>query len=244
MPPHFYGLTILLLIISLEGCVGGPNPSSPQLPPSASDLDLLGLTRLCDKTEMIRSRGGKKTYRRSPWGSGKEWYSETNSPRQKKQWLFFNEDDTLVALVSSYPSGLDLGPYPVLRDTLSQLTPAREFFTNSDSLISGTRPDTIRLYRTGDEKTTTQYLVRQNDDDDQDLLVAVIVLDPYETLLDGAQPKFLSPTATSQSKPHAQRFLASQQFARGEISLFESCPGKKPDIAIDAYHQGHQARSR
>ncbi|MDR4500409.1 MAG: tetratricopeptide repeat protein [Nitrospirales bacterium] len=174
-------------------------------------------------------------YQQRPWGSGEEWSTETHIRHKKKQWLFFNKDKVLVALVTSYPLGLNLEPYPVLRGTLSQLTPAREFFTNLDSLISETHSDTIKLYRTGDEKTTTQYLVRQNDDGEQDLMVAVIVLDPYETLLDGAQPEFLSPIKPVDNEPKTQHFLASQQFARGEIALFESCPGKKPDIAIDAY---------
>ncbi|WP_447970523.1 tetratricopeptide repeat protein [Nitrospira sp. M1] len=242
---NLYKLHVIILLF-LVSCSSGPTPPPSNLPPSASDLDLLGLTRLCDKMDMIPKLDGKQTFQQSAWGTGKEWYTETTSPTHRRQWLFFNDDETLVAVVSTYPSGLTLEPYPVLRDTLSQLTPAREFFENSDSLIQGTQPNTVLLYRTGDEKSTTQYLIREDLKHESQLLVAVVVLDPYEQLLDGAQKKFMAQpndtkdnTSSSQSSPqqHTTKFLATQQFARGEIALFESCPGKKPDIAIDAYRQ-------
>jgi len=241
----YHKLPIILLLF-LASCSGGPSVPPSNLPPSASDLDLLGVTRLCDKTEMIQNRETGQTFEHSPWGTGEEWYVENTAPAHRRQWLFFNDDDTLVAVVSAYPTGLNLDPYPVLRDTLSQLTPAREFFENSSSLIQGTQPDTVLLYRTGDEKTTTQYILREDQDHERQLLVAVIVLDPYEQLLDGAQKKFMSqpnhvkedstPTQTPPTQQSTQ-FLATQQFARGEIALFESCPGMQPDIAIDAYRQ-------
>ncbi len=246
-PKKFYALSIIILSLwLLNGCGGGPSSSIPNLPPSASDLDLLGLTRLCDKTDDIQNREKGHVFQRAAWGIGEEWYLESKSPELKKQWLFFNKDHTLVAVVSAYPAGLDLAPYPVLRATLSQLNPAREFFANTNSLMSGSQPETIQLFRTGDEKTTTQYVVQQEEGHDGKLLVAVIVLDPYEQLLDGAQEKFMSPSSKAEnagtvSKKHENQktsnFLAIQQFARGEIALFESCPGKKPDIAIDAYRK-------
>ncbi|GJL63321.1 MAG: hypothetical protein NPIRA04_19750 [Nitrospirales bacterium] len=195
---------------------------------------------------MVRNRETGQTFQQSPWGTGKEWYAESSTPTHRRQWLFFNDDETLVAVVTAYPDGLNLDPYPVLRDTLSQLPPAREFFENSSSLMQGTQPDTVVLYRTGDEKSTTQYIIREDQDNEHQLLVAVVVLDPYEQLLDGAQRKFRAqpndskegstPGQTSQTQQTSQ-FLATQQFARGEIALFESCPGEKPDIAIDAYRQ-------
>ncbi|GJL53699.1 MAG: hypothetical protein NPIRA02_08310 [Nitrospirales bacterium] len=242
---NLYKLHVMILLF-LVSCSSGPTPPASNLPPSASDLDLLGLTRLCDMMDIIDNRAHKHTFQQAAWGSGKEWYTETSTPVRKRQWLFFNDDKTLVAVVAAYPSGLNLEPYPVLRDTLSQLTPAREFFEDSNSLIQGTQPNTILLYRTGDEKSTTQYLIREGHNHERQLLVAVIVLDPYEQLLDGAQKKFMTQatnmkdsTSSSQSPPTQQttKFLATQQFARGEIALFESCPGEKPDIAIDAYRQ-------
>lgn len=241
----YFGLSILVLLL-LVGCGGGPPSPESNLPPSASDLDILGLTRLCDKKAVIGARWKDQVYQQSSWGSGSEWKIEKTTPQHKKQWLFFNKDNTLVAVVSAYPEGLQLTPYPVLRGTLSLLPPAREFFANANSLIRGKQPDTVQLFRTGDEKTTTQYVVRQDNDNDGQLLVAVVVLDPYERLLDGAQEQFMptsrqtntegSPPSTL-NKPKSSRFLATQQFARGEVALFESCPGKKPDIAIDAYRQ-------
>ena len=111
--------------------------------------------------------------KRSPWGSGEEIYLErsdrTNSPNQ---WLFFDEDEILAGAVVGYPNGLNLEPYPVLRDTLSQLNPAREFFLDSTNLLAGGKPVTASVYRTGDKTSTTQYIVRQSADDDEELLVA------------------------------------------------------------------------
>ena len=247
-PPKYY-LRYIIILLFLPACGGGPSIPPPNLPPSASDLDILGLNRLCDKKDMVKSRSKGSSFQEYEWGSSHEWYTEIRSPLNKMQWLFFNDDDTLVAVVTAYPSGLNLKPYPVLRDTLSQLEPAREFFTNTNSLIKGDQPDTVLLYRTGDIKTTTQYVVRQDKDHEGHLLVAVVVLDPYEPLLDGAQQKFMSKAInapdnatapkTSDQKETSQ-FLATQQFARGETALFESCPGKKTDIAIDAYRRAIQ----
>ncbi len=79
--------------------------------------------------------------------------------------------------------------------------------------------------------------------------MAVFVLDPYESLLDGSHPKFLSYLKTSSTPregktstttthaPNDQDFLGLQQFARGEIALFGSCGTKHPDIAQDAYQK-------
>ena len=82
--------------------------------------------------------------------------------------------------------------------------------------------------------------------------MAVLVLDPYESLLDGSHPKFLShlkPSSTPRKgktspttthAPNDQDFLGLQQFARGEIALFASCGTKHPEIARDAYQKAIQ----
>ena len=78
--------------------------------------------------------------------------------------------------------------------------------------------------------------------------MAVFLLDPYETLLDGSHTKFLSyiEDPNSQQKEDMggtgqlnseKEFLGLQQFARGEISLFASCGDKRPDMALDAYQK-------
>ena len=234
----YCGLSIIFML--LLGCGGGPSTPASNLPPSASDLDILGLTRLCDTKSTVGNRLKNQVLQQKSWGNGDKWLREKTDQASQplKQWLFFNKDEILVAVVSAYPDGLPLKPYPVLRETLSQLQPAREFFINANSLIRGNKPDTVQLFRTGDEKTTTQYVVKQDEDQNDQLLVAVVVLDPYEQLLDGAQQQFL--TSSGRNSDHKQpqsRFLALQQFARGEIALFESCPGEKPTIAIDAYRE-------
>jgi tetratricopeptide (TPR) repeat protein len=175
---------------------------------------------------------------------------QVTNPRNQKQWLFFNDDDILIGAVFRFPGGIDLKPYSVLRDTLSQLPVSMEFYGDATNLLRGSEPATIRLFRTGDQTTTTQYIVREKPGEDYvDLLVTVVVIDPYEPLLLGIHPKFLpispardrlaSTNSSSQNQLKKETFLAKQQFARGESAHFGSCPGQanQTDIAIDAYRR-------
>lgn len=163
----------------------------------------------------------------------------------------FNEDQILVGVITVFPHGLSLDSYPKLRHTLSQLPPAREFFFHSSQILKGQAPDSGTLYRTGEATTTHQYFIRHTPGQNDQLVMAVFVLDPYETLLDGSHPKFLSyidgPDAaqkdiavTSNRLKTEKDFLGLQQFARGEISLFASCGNKRPDTAVDAYKKAIQ----
>jgi len=226
-------------------------PPSP-LPPSASDLNLLGQAHLCQtKTEATASwlrPGSQKT----AWGNGSEYFQEISVPNKQGQWVVFNKDETLVGVITVFPDGLSLEDYPTLRKTLSQLPPAREFYLTSSQLLEGQIPDSATLYRTGEAKTTHQYYVRHRPGKDDQLIMAVFVLDPYEPLLDGSHPRFLSylDTSSSQLEPKTtplttpsstdKDFLGLQQFARGEIALFASCGTPHPDIAQDAYQRAIQ----
>ena len=244
--------SISLGLFLFHTACGGIDPSPPShLPPSASDLDVLGSIKLCETKTTSQLRWKDLPIEKTAWGSGEEFFLKGTSSRDKQQWLFFSDDDILVGAVVKYPEGIDLEPYPVLRQTLSQLPPTREFYLNASSLLSGAQPDSVQLYRTGDEKTTTEYFVRQRVDDEyRDLLVAVIVIDPFENLLEGSQDKFLSSSnqktpqsADPQNQPQKdQTFLATQQFARGEVALFKSCKelNNPIDVAIDAYSSAIQ----
>ena len=241
--------TLLPLLLLFAACSSaGPPPPAANLPPSASDLDIMGPIQLCEAKITSEHRWRGLNIAKTPWGSGEEFYFEITQPRNQRQWLFYNDDDILVGVVFGYPGGINLKPYGVLRDTLSQLPTSREFYMDAANLLQGTEPITVRLFRTGDETSTTQYIVRNNPKDDYgSLLVAAVVIDPYESLLQGTQETFLSPpdqTHTEGSKkPDPQNqlekdtFLAKQQFARGESALFQSCRGqeKQNEIAIDAY---------
>ena len=163
--------------------------------------------------------------------------------------MVFNADETLVGIITVFPDGLSLDDYPILRKTLSQLPPAREFYLTSSQLLEGQIPDSATLYRTGKANTTHQYYIRYRPEQDDQLIMTVFVLDPYEALLDGNHPRFLSylndssshsiqnaaPATTPSSTD--KDFLGLQQFARGEISLFASCGTQHADIAQDAYQK-------
>ena len=152
-----------------------------------------------------------------------------------------------MGVITAFPNGLSLENYPTLKQTLSQLPPAREFYLTTSQLLEGEIPDSATLFRTGEANTTHQYYIRQRQGQDDQLIMTVFVLDPYESLLDGNQPRFLSyvQTASSPAEPKPgtatsptssdKDFLGLQQFARGEISLFASCGSQHPEIAKDAY---------
>lgn len=235
-----------LLGPALAACSHSPPPNP--LPPSESDLTLLGKEKLCDTKKNAEATWLTHGINEVPWGSGTEVFQEVFSPDRQGQWFMFNEDGLLVGVITAFPHGLDLDPYPKLRNTLSQLPPAREFYFNSSALLEGKAPDSATLYRTGEQTTTHQYFIRHREGQEDYLILAVFLLDPYEPLLDGAHPKFLSyvdPTSSPSSSeitPHtpstpSKEFLGVQQFARGEIALFSSCGKKEPHIALQAYQQ-------
>ena len=90
-----------------------------------------------------------------------------------------------------------MNPTRLFEQTLTQLTPTREFYLDASHLLRGTQPDSAQLYRTGDQTTTTQYIVRRGVEDEYGvLLVAAVAIDPYEHLLEGSQKRFLSATIT------------------------------------------------
>ncbi len=123
----------------------------------------------------------------------------------------FNEDQTLVGVITVFPLGLSLEDYPKLRHTLAQLPPAREFFFHSSQLLKEQTPDSGTLHRTGEATTTHQYFMRHTHGKQDQLVMAVFVLDPYETLLDGSHSKFLSyiedPDPTGERTPRPKRTI-------------------------------------
>ncbi len=231
-------------------CTSGPSPSA--LPPSKSDLNVLGPAYLCQTKTKAQASWLKPESQKTAWGNGSEYFQEISLPDKRGQWVVFNKDEILVGAITVFPEGVSLDDYPTLRKTLSQLLPAREFYLTSAQLLEGQVPDSATLYRTGEANTTHQYYVRHQSGKDDQLIMAVFVLDPYESLLDGSHPRFLSylktstlpqvpkePSTTTASSPDKD-FLGLQQFARGEIALFASCGTQHPDIAQDAYHQAVQ----
>jgi tetratricopeptide (TPR) repeat protein len=208
---------------------------------------VLGQAYLCQTKTEARASWLKPGSQKTAWGNGTEHFQEISIPNKQGQWIVFNADETLVGVITVFPGGVSLDDYPTLRKTLSQLPPAREFYLTSSQLLEGQVPDSATLYRTGKANTTHQYYTRHRPGQDDQLIMAIFVLDPYEALLDGNHPRFLSylndsasrsVQNTAQVTPSSSTdkdFLGLQQFARGEISLFASCGTQHPDIAQDAY---------
>ncbi len=256
-------LPVLCLAVALTACgTAPPRPASP-FPPSASDLDLLGATRLCDSKDDIVRRWRDTPYRATPWGAGEQLQRATApspspspppspppsspSPSGHDGFYFFDDERILVGAVFRFSRGLNLAPYPVLRETLAALVPSSTFYLDPTQLLSGdgARAQSAVLYRTGDRSTTTQYLVLERGENPL-LLAASMVIDPYEQLLSGYHEKFL-PALKRRSRAETAGastggdtggdFLGTQQFARGEAALFGSCGPAQPDIAADAYRR-------
>ncbi len=227
-------------------CAASAPPSN--LPPSASDLTLLKSVRLCDKKAAFLQRRDAGALSREAWGSGEELrIAASRSESGADESFFFDEDELLVSALFTFPTGLNLKPYPVLRETLSQLKPTLEFYLNVAQLASRADLDTSALYMTGDEKSTTQYIVLRGADVPS-LLLASFSLDPYATLLSPRRKEFLArvggtdkskSSLRTDSKGDEEKELlpALQQFARGEAAHLAYCGTRNDDVAIVAYQK-------
>ena len=182
------------------------------LPPSASDLELLGSSRLCDAEETVVKSWQGLRYEQVPWGSGEQLQRSAQSGQpDHDRFYFFNDEQRLVGAVFRYNEGLSLKPYPVLRQTLSELRPSSTFYIDPTQLLSQEGARSAVLYRTGDYTSTTQYLVLESEGDPT-LLVASLAIDPYEQLLSSYHETFLPGLNRSRprrpGKPHPRRTRA------------------------------------
>jgi tetratricopeptide (TPR) repeat protein len=232
----------------LHGCQAPP--PRPSLPPSESDLDLLRATKLCDQQGSFLQRHQSASFERRPWGTGEEFrLPSAQSALKGDESYFFDEDGTLVGALFVFPAGLDLGPYKTLRYTLSQLKPALEFYLTVAKLADRAGMETSTLYQTGDEKTTTQYLVLGTLDSPM-LLEASFTVDPYVQLFSPYRKEFLDrlrntgnngadPRMDSQGAEDKEPFVSLQQFARGQTAQLSYCGTRSDTIALDAYKKAN-----
>jgi tetratricopeptide (TPR) repeat protein len=241
-----WGQQIILvgaLLVSIS-CSSTP-PPEPGLPPSASDLEMLGSSRLCDEKALVLSQWKGTIFSKETWGSGErlQRLAQSHQPNHDR-FYFFDDDDILVGAIFRYIPGLSLKPFPVLRQTLSKLTPSSAFFLDPTELLQATKAKSAILYRTGDKTSTTQYVVLE-DEEHSVLLVASMAIDPYEQLLSSYQESYL-PGLVLMKKARKEKdfesgkdkkFLALQQVARGQAAMLSSCGKRKPDVAVDAYSQ-------
>jgi tetratricopeptide (TPR) repeat protein len=237
------GLGLSLL---LNAC-GTPAPR-PTLPPSESDLILLTPTTLCTSKSSFLKTHPAATLKPQDWGAGQELVFPANqSPSHSDESYFFDEDGTLVGTVFTFPSGLDLNPYPVLRHTLTRLNPVLEFYLNVANLSSKTSMDSSALYETGDEKTTTQYLVLGTREHPT-LLQASVTIDPYVRLFSPYRREFLERLRHPRGQKPGQQldgqgaedkepFISLQQFARGQTAQLSYCGAQNYDTAAIAYQK-------
>jgi tetratricopeptide (TPR) repeat protein len=230
----------------LNAC--GTPVRNPILPPSDSDLVLLKSTTLCTSKPAFLKTHPTSALKPQGWGAGQEIVLPVDrSPSHGDESYFFDEDDLLVGAVFTFPSGLDLDPYPVLRHTLTQLKPVLEFYLNVAKLPSKTNMDSSALYETGDEKTTTQYLVLGTREHPV-LLQVSLTIDPYVRLFSPYRREFLErlrhPSGqtpgqqlVSQGSEDKEPFLSLQQFARGQTAQLSYCRTQNYDIAVVAYQK-------
>jgi tetratricopeptide (TPR) repeat protein len=228
----------------LNGC--DTSPRQPILPPSESDLVLLKPTTLCSSKSSFLKTHPASTLKTQDWGTGQELLLPAGgSPSHGNESYFFDEDGMLVGTVFTFPSGLDLNPYPVLRHTLTQLKPVLEFYLTVANLSSRTSMDSSALYETGDEKTTTQYLVLGKREQPI-LLQASVTIDPYVRLFSPYRREFLErlrhpsgkkagEQVETQGAEDKEPFISLQQFARGQTAQLSYCGAQNYDTAATAY---------
>ena len=220
----------------------------PILPPSESDLVLLKSTTLCTSRSSFLKTHPLSTLTPQDWGNGQELVLPADqSPSHGDESYFFDEDGMLVGIVFTFPSGLDLNSYPVLSHTLTQLKPTLEFYLNVANLSSKTSMDSSALYETGDEKTTTQYLVL-GPREQPALLQASLTIDPYVRLFSPYRREFLErlryprgpkpgQQLDSQGAEDKEPFPSLQQFARGQTAQLSYCGTQNYDTAAAAYQK-------
>lgn len=238
-------LAVLGLVI---GCSGSAVPVKPPLPPSETDLILLASTALCERKIGFMGKYPAAAHTSKNWGSGHELtIPSEHSASKGEESYFFDEDGVLVGALFTFPKGLDLKPYPVLRRTLSQLKPSVEFYLNVAQLETRTNMESSALLETGDEKTTTQYLVI-GFGEHPILLQASFTIDPYVRLFSPYRREFLDRLRNpagggkgqkmeSQGTEDKEPFSSLQQFARGQTAQLAYCGDKNYDIAADAYQK-------
>ena len=235
------GLGLILLLNACE------TPArNPILPPSESDLVLLKSTTLCTSKSAFLKTHPASSLKPQHWGNGQELILPADrSPSRSDESYFFDEDGILVGTVFTFPSGLDLDPYPVLRHTLTQLKPVLEFYLNVANLSTRTNMESSALYETGDEKTTTQYLVLGTREHPV-LLQVSVTIDPYVRLFSPYRREFLErlrhpggqkpgQQLDSQGSEDKEPFLSLQQFARGQTAQLSYCGTQNYDTAATAY---------
>ncbi|MGC4099439.1 MAG: hypothetical protein QM706_20250 [Nitrospira sp.] len=246
---RYKSLAGLCAVVSLLiGCSGSAAPVKPPLPPSESDLALLASTALCErKTDFLKKHSSTAQTSKN-WGSGDELTIPLeNSASHGEESYFFDQDGILVGTLFTFPKGLDLKPYPVLRRTVSQLKPSVEFYLNVAQLETRTNMESSALLETGDEKSTTQYLLIGLPEHPV-LLQASFTIDPYVRLFSPYRREFLdrlrNPSGgkggqkmESQGSEDKEPFSSLQQFARGQTAQLAYCGDKNYDIAADAYQQ-------
>ena len=245
--PRIHSASLLLVVSVMIGC-GPTAPIRPNLPPSETDLILLKSTALCERKLEFLKKHGPATHTSEAWGSGQEiMILPAKRASQGEESYFFDEDGLLVGALFTFARGLDLEPYPVLRHTLSRLKPSLEFYLNVPQLETRANMDTSALFETGDEKSTTRYLVTGSRKHPI-LLQASFTIDPYVRLFSPYRREFLdrlrNPTGgkggqkiESQGSEDKEPFLSLQQFARGQTAQLAYCGDKNYDVAGDAYQK-------
>ncbi|MCP9450898.1 MAG: tetratricopeptide repeat protein [Nitrospira sp.] len=243
----YWAIGLVMSVGIIAGC-GQRASVRPTLPPSASDLVLLKSTALCEqKAEFLKKHASAKPLS-NVWGSGREiMIPQARSTSQADESYFFDEEGVLVGALFTFPKGLDLGPYPVLRDTLSRLKPAVEFYLTVAQLETASNLDASAIFETGDEKSTTQYLVT-GPSKRPILLQASFAIDPYVRLFSPYRREFLNrlqgaqdgkgvSLIEGQGSEDKEPFPSLQQFARGQAAQLAYCGDKNYDVAVDAYQK-------
>ena len=233
--------------MSLAAC--GGNATIPDFarntakPPRTEISDPIKLATgvLCDDGERIVKTLDSGGVSVSPWGKGREVV--TSLPvghTQGKFHLFLDDRDLLVGIIVIIRDGLELGPYPGIRQWLTR-TKKTDFIveSNVDASVEGIRNASYHLER---GKKYLHSVVALSRDGAPVLYIDSRVLPGFASILAANSKRFLRHihgvgVSTPLVETEQGDFLALQHFAGAEIARVGVCDDPNPDRAVEGYRR-------
>ncbi len=192
---------------------------------------------LCDDGDQVLTSLDGNSLKDTPWGSGREVV--TSLPVGSKQGevhLFLDDRDQLVGIISIIRDGLELGPYPGIRQWLTR-NKKMGFIVESDvdASVEGIRHASYHLERGKKYLHTVVALSRAGV---PVLYIDSRVLPGFAGILAANSKGFLQRikgVSTSTLMADQEDFLSLQQFAGAEIARVGLCGDPNLGRAVEGY---------
>ena len=239
----FFPWVVFIAVVCLPSCGGKATlqnlteTAAEQAQAEVLDPIKFATGVLCDDGEHILSSLDSTTLQDTPWGAGREVV--TLLPVGSKQGefhLFLDDRDQLVGIIAIIRDGLELGPYPGIRQWLTR-TKKTGFIVESDvdASVEGIRYASYHLERGKKDLHSVVALSRAGA---PVLYIDSRVLPGFAGILAANSKRFLQRVegvVASTLVAEQEDFLALQQFAGAEIARVGLCDDPNPDRAVEGY---------